>query len=129
MLMKVVNCDYCDKIESVELANQIRSQLIDMTGINDNHPLVLNMNDDLNLIEEQQWSSITFGQNYHENIIGQQLEFYHLQSVQFMGFKSDSFKQYSSVTISDLGQLKVLIFDSVSCRDVKSLTLTSMIIN
>lgn len=126
--MKVVNRDYCDIVESIVLADQIRSHLIDMTGINDNHPLVLNMNDDLDRVKKEKWSSITFCQNYLADITSLQLELDDLQSVQFMVFKSESFKQCPSVTISDLGQLKVLIFDSVSCQDVKSLTLKSMII-
>ena len=113
-------------LESIELFNQIIPFVIQIDNdIVDDNPLVIENEDDISKLNDKNWSSILVKEGLFRfmeyDLI---LNYYH--HVQFIHIQNDSFKTISSLTISNLPELKLLVFEKNSFYETRRLTLSSI---
>ena len=116
---------FSSSLESIELANQIISFVIQWSNDIVDNPLVLENEDDYAKLNDKNWSSIIVKEGLFEEM-GDELILNDYPHVQFIHFQIKSFKYISSLTISNLPELKFLIIEDNSFRDTTSLTLSSI---
>ena len=121
--MKKVWYLFYSSIESIELVNQI---LPDIKQIkNDDNPLVIENEDDFGKLNDNKWSSILVKEGLF-NEMRDALIMNDYPHVQFIHIQEDSFQNISSLTISNLPELKLLTFEGYSFYSTTSMTLSSI---
>ena len=124
-MMKVWYLFY-SSLESIELANQIIPHVIQLSNdIIDDNPLVIENEDDYAKLNDKNWSSIIVKEGLFK-VMEDELILNDYPHVQFIHFQDYSFQNISSLTISNLPELKLLIFEYVSFRETTSLILLSI---
>ena len=121
-MMKVFHSFYCS-LESIELVNQIIPHVMQVE--NDDNPLVLENEDDFAKLTDNNWSSITVKERLFKEM-RDELILNDYPHVQFIHIQRKSFKNISSLTISNLPELKLLIFEIYSFYKTTSLILSSI---
>ena len=120
-MMKVWYLFY-SSLDSIELVNQILPHVIQIE--NDDNPLVIENEDDYGKLNDKNWSSIIVKEGLKEMEDEWILNDY--PHVQFIHIQGESFKNISSLTISNLPELKYLAFEDCSFWSTTSLTLSSI---
>ena len=116
---------FYSSLESTELANQIIPHVIQWSNdIADNNPLVIENENDYGKLNDKNWSSIMNGGSFNGMKRGLLLNDY--SHVQFIHLQEESFKNVSSLTISNLSELKLLVFENKSFSETTSLSLSSI---
>ena len=109
-MMKVWNLFY-SSLESIELANQILPHVIQLSNdIVDDNPLVIENEDDFDKLNDKNWSSIIVKEGLFEKM-EDELRLNDYPHIQFIHIQRESFQNISSLTISNLPELKLLIFE------------------
>ena len=121
-MMKVWYLFY-SSLESTELVNQIIPHIKQIED--DDNPLVIENEDDFGKLNDKTWSSIIVKEGLFEEMRNEWIlnDYPH---VQFIHILRESFKNISSLTISNLPELKLLIFEDNTFHDTTSLTLSSI---
>ena len=122
-MMKVWYLFY-SSIESIELVSQILPHIKQIE--NDDNPLVIENEDDYGKLNNKNWSSIIVKEELFEEM-RDELILHDYPHVQFIHIQGGSFKNISSLTISNLPELKLLIFGDRSFYSTTSLTLSSIL--
>ena len=113
-------------LESIELVNQIIPHIIQWSNdIVDDNPLVIENEDDFGKLNDKNWSSIIVKEGLF-NEMRDELIMNDYPHVQFIHIQEDSFKAISSLNISNLPELKLLVFEDKSFRYTTSVTLSSI---
>ena len=110
-------------LESIELFNQIIPHINQIE--NDDNPLVIENEDDYAKLNDKNWSSIIVKEGLLEEM-EDELILNDYPHVQFIHIQRRSFQNISSLTISNLPELKLLIFEYNSFCETTSLTLSSI---
>ena len=110
-------------LESIELVNQILPHIKQVE--NDDNPLVIENEDDYAKLNDKNWSSIIVKEGLF-NEMEDELILNDYPHVQFIHIQRGSFETISSLTISNLLELKLLIFEDCSFRETTNLTLSSI---
>ena len=121
-MMKVWYLFY-SSLESIELVSQIIPHIKQIE--NDDNPLVIENEDDYAKLNDKNWSSIIVKERLFEEM-RDELILNDYPHVQFIHIQEDSFKNISSLTISNLLELKYLVFEDGSFQYTTSLTLSSI---
>ena len=116
-------CLFYSSLESIELVNGILPHIKQIK--NDDNPLVIENEDDFGKLNDKNWSSILVKEGLF-NEMEDELILNDYPHVQFIHIQRDSFKVISSLTISNLPELKLLVFEDGSFYDTTSLTLSSI---
>ena len=117
---------FSSSLESIELANQIIPFVIQWSNdIVDDNPLVLENEDDYAKLSDKNWSSIIVKEGLFEEMRNE-LMLNNYPHVQFIHIQIESYKAISSLTISNLPELKYLIFEYGSFYWTTSVTLSSI---
>ena len=117
---------FSSSVESIELFNQIIPHVIQLSNdIVDDNPLIIENEDDYGKLSDKNWSSIIvkeglFIRRRNKLILN---DYPH---VQFIHIQVDSFKNISSLTMSNLPELICLIIEDCSFEETNSLTLSSI---
>ena len=114
---------FSSSLESIELAKQITTH-IRQIDIDDN-PLILENEDDYAKLSDKNWSSIIVKEGLFEEMRNE-LMLNNYPHVQFIHIQIESYKAISSLTISNLPELKYLIFEYGSFYWTTSVTLSSI---
>ena len=124
-MMKVWYLFY-SSLESIESANQILPHVIQLSNdIVDDNPLVIENEDDFGKLNDNNWISIIVKERLFEEM-EDELIMNDYTHVQFIHIQEDSFKNISSLTISNLPKLKFLIIEDNSFYETTNLTLSSI---
>ena len=124
-MMKVWYLFY-SSLESIELFNQIIPNVIQIENdIVDDNPLAIENEDDFCKLNDKNWSSIIVKEGLFEEIRNE-LILNDYPHIQFIHIQEYSFKNISSLSISNLPELKFLIFENGSFWYTTSLTLSSI---
>ena len=91
----------------------------------DDNPLVIENEDDYAKLNDKNWSSITVKEGLCKEM-RDELILNDYPHVQFIHIQGGSFKNISSLTISNLSELKLLIVEEYSFYSTTSLTLSSI---
>ena len=91
----------------------------------DDNPLVIENEDDYVKLNDKNWSSITVKEKLFEEM-KDKLILNDYPHVQFIHIQERSFKNISSLTISNLPELKLLIFEDWSFSSTTNFTLSSI---
>ena len=91
----------------------------------DDNPLVIENEDDYAKLNDNNWSSIIVKEGLFKEM-RDELILNDYPHVQFIHIQEDSFKNISSLNISNLPELKYLVFDNVSFSETTNLTLSSI---
>ena len=124
-MMKVWYLFY-SSLESIELFNQILPHVIQLSNdIVDDNPLIIENEDEYGKLSDKNWSSIIvkeglFIRRRNKLILN---DYPH---VQFIHIQERSFETISSLTISNLPELKFLVFEYGSFYETTSLNLSSI---
>ena len=110
-------------LESTELVNQILPQTKQID--NDDNPLIIDNEDDYAKLNDKNWSSITVKEGLFKEM-NDELILNDYPHIQFIHILRESFKNISSLTISNLPELKLLVFEDSSFYSTTSLTLSSI---
>ena len=121
-MMKVWYLFY-SSLESTELVNQILPHIKQIES--DDNPLVIENEDDYAKLNDKNWSSIIVKEGLLEEM-EDELILNDYPHVQFIHIQIESFKNISSLTISNLPELKYLAFEDCSFYKTTSLTLSSI---
>ena len=121
-MMKVWYLFY-SSLESTELVNQIIPHIKQIE--NDDNPLVIENEDDYAKLNDKNWSSIIVKEGLFEEMRNE-LILNDYPHVQFIHIQEDSFKNISSLTISNLPELKYLAFEDCSFWSTTNLILSSI---
>ena len=121
-MMKVWYLFY-SSIESIELVNQIIPHIKQIE--NDDNPLVIETEDDYDKLNDKNWSSIIVKEGLFEEM-RDELILNDYPHVQFIHIQEDSFETISSLTISNLPELRLLVFEDSSFYSTTSLILSSI---
>ena len=121
-MMKVWYLFY-SSLESTEIVNQIIPHIKQIED--DDNPLVIENEDDFGKLNDKNWSSIIVKEGLFEEMRNE-LILNDYPHIQFIHIQEDSFKNISSLTISNLPELKLLVFEYGSFCDTPSLTLSSI---
>ena len=121
-MMKVWYLFY-SSIESIELVSQIIPHIKQIE--NDDNPLVIENEDDYGKLNDKNWSSIIVKEELFEEM-RDELILNDYPHVQFIHIQERSFSIISSLTISNLSELKLLIFEDYSFYFTTSFTLSSI---
>ena len=92
----------------------------------DDNILVIENEDDFGKLNDKNWSSIIVKEELFEEM-EDELILNDYPHVQFIHIQGGSFKNISSLTISNLPELKLLIFGDRSFYSTTSLTLSSIL--
>ena len=103
-MMKVWYLFY-SSLESTELVNQIIPHIKQIED--DDNPLVIENEDDFGKLNDKNWSSIIVKEGLLEEM-EDELILNDYPHVQFIHFQESSFENISSLTISNLPELKLL---------------------
>ena len=109
-MMKVWYLFY-SSLESIELVNQIIPHIKQIE--NDDNPLVIENEDDYAKLNDKNWSSIIVKEELFEEM-EDELILNDYSHVQFIHIQGRSFKNISSLNISNLPELKYLAFEDCS---------------
>ena len=124
-MMKVWYLFY-SSLESIELFNQIIPFVIQIDNdIVDDNPLVIENEDDISKLNDKNWSSIIVKEGLF-NEMRDALILNDYPHVQFIHIQKHSFESISSLTISNLPELKLLTFEGDSYKETTSVTLESI---
>ena len=124
-MMKVWYLFY-SSLESIESANQIIPHVIQLSNdIVDDNPLVIENEDDFGKLNDKNWSSIIVKEGLF-NEMKDELIMNDYPHVQFIHIQEDSFKAISSLTISNLPELKLLVFEDRLFYSTTSVILSSI---
>ena len=121
-MMKVWYLFY-SSLESTELVNQIIPHIKQIED--DDNPLVIENEDDFGKLNDKNWSSIIVKEGLFKEM-RDELILNDYPHVQFIHIQEDSFKNISSLTISNLPELIFLIVESGSLDETTNLTLSSI---
>ena len=91
----------------------------------DDNPLVIENEDDYAKLNDKNWSSIIVKEGLFEEM-EDELILNDYPHVQFIHIQKESFKVISSLTISNLPELKLLVFENYSFYWTTNLTLSSI---
>ena len=117
---------FSSSLESIELANQIIPFVIQWSNdIVDDNPLVIESEDDYAKLNDKTWSNITVKEGLFEEM-RDELILNDYSHVQFIHIQRESYKAISSLTISNLPELKFLIIEDNSFYWTTSVTLSSI---
>ena len=114
---------FYSSLDSIELANQILPHIKQVE--NDDNPLVIENEDDYAKLNDKNWSSITVKEGLFKEM-RDELILNDYPHVQFIHFQIKSFKNISSLTISNLPELKLLVFEDSSLCITTIFTLSSI---
>ena len=92
----------------------------------DDNPLVIENEDDYAKLNDKNWSSIIVTKELFEEM-RDELILNDYSHVQFIHIQVDSFKNISSLTISNLPELICLIIEDCSFEETTDLTLSSIL--
>ena len=94
-------------------------------NIVDNNPLVINNNYNYTKLNDKNWSSIIVKERMFKRMKDELIlnEYPHIQ---FIHIQRESFKNISNLTISNLPELKSIVFEDNSFNYTTSLTLSSI---
>ena len=120
--MRVLYLFY-SSLDSTELVNQIIPHIKQIED--DDNPLVIENEDDFGKLNDKNWSSIIVKEGLF-NEMEDELILNDYPHVQFIHIQIGSFENISSLTISDLPELKLLIFEYESFRYTTIFTLSSI---
>ena len=121
-MMKVWYLFY-SSLESIELVNQFLPHIKQIES--DDNPLVIENEDDFAKLNDKNWSSIIVKEGLFEEM-RDELIMNDYPHIQFIHIQEDSFKNISSLTISNLPKLEFLISEWDSFKETTSLTLSSI---
>ena len=121
-MMKVWYLFY-SSLESIELVNQIIPHIKQIED--DDNPLVIEYGCDYAKLNDKNWSSIIVKEDLF-NEMEDELIMIDYPHVQFIHIQEGSFKNISSLTISNLPELKLLVFENSSFEYTTNLTLSSI---
>ena len=121
-MMKVWYLFY-SSLDSIELANQILPHIKQIES--DDNPLVLENEDDYDKLSDKNWSSIIVKERVFEEMRNE-LILKNYQHIQFIHIQRESFERISNMTISNLPELKSIVFEDNSFWSTRSLTLSSI---
>ena len=121
-MMKVWYLFY-SSLESIELVNQFLPHIKQIED--DDNPLVIENEDDFGKLNDKNWSSIIVKEGLFKEM-RDELILNDYPHVQFIHIQRESFKNISSLTISNLPELKLLIFEYESFRYTTIFTLSSI---
>ena len=117
---------FSSSLESIELANQIIPFVIQWSNdIVDDNPLVIENEDDYAKLNDKNWSSITVKEGLFKEM-NDELILNDYPHIQFIHIQIESFKNISSLTISNLPELKLLVFEYGSFHSTTSVILSSI---
>ena len=105
----------------MELANQILPHIKQIE--NDYNPLVIENEDDYGKLNDKNWSSITVEEELFEEMRNE-LMLNDYPHVQFIHIQRESFQNISGLTISNLPELRLLVFEDSSFREAANVTLS-----
>ena len=113
-------------LESIELVNQILPHVIQWSNdIIDDNPLVIENEDDYAELTDKNWSSIIVKEELFEEI-EDELILNDYPHIQFIHIQRESFKTITNLTISNLPELKLLVFEDESFYVTTIFTLSSI---
>ena len=115
---------FYSSLESIELVNQILPHIKQIE--NDDNPLVLENENDYDKMNDKNWSSIIVKEGLF-NEMRDELILNDYPRVQFIHIQEDSFENISSLTISNLSELKYLTIENHSFSSTTIVTLSSII--
>ena len=117
---------FYSSLESIESANQILPHVIQLSNdIVDDNPLVIENEDDYGKLNDKNWSSIIVKEGLFKEM-RDELILNDYPHVQFIHIQRDTFEIIPSLTITNLPELKFLIFEYNSFYKTTSLTLSSI---
>ena len=93
---------------------------------NDDNPLVIENEDDYGKLNDKNWSSIIVKEELFEEM-RDELILNDYPHVQFIHIQEEAFKNITSLTISNLSELKYLTIENGSFSSTTSVTLSSII--
>ena len=114
---------FYSSLESIELFNQIIPHIKQIE--NDDNPLVIENEDEYAKLNDKNWSSIIVKYRLFKEM-RDELILNDYPHVQFIHIQEDSLTNISSLTISNLPELKLLIFEYNSFYETTSVTLSSI---
>ena len=121
-MMKVWYLFY-SSLESIELVNQIIPHIKQIED--DDNPLVIENEDDFGKLNDKNWSSIIVKEGLFEEM-RDELILNDYPHVQFIHIQRESFQNISGLTISNLPELRLLVFEDSSFSLTTSVTLSSI---
>ena len=121
-MMKVWYLFY-SSLESTELVNQIIPHIKQIED--DDNPLVIENEDDFGKLNDKNWSSIIVKEGLFKEMRNE-LILNDYPHIQFIHIQEDLFKNISSLTISNLPELKFLIIKDNSFYSTTSVILLSI---
>ena len=92
----------------------------------DDNPLIIENEDDFGKLNDKTWSSIIVKEELFKEM-RDELILNDYPHVQFIHIQVDSFKNISSLTMSNLPELICLIIEDCSFEETNSLTLSSIL--
>ena len=115
---------FYSSLESIELVNQILPHIKQIE--NDDNPLVLENENDYDKMNDKNWSSIIVKEGLFKEM-RDELILNDYPHVQFIHIQEEAFKNITSLTISNLSELKYLTIENGSFSSTTSVTLSSII--
>ena len=115
---------FYSSLDSIELANQILPQIKQIE--NNDNPLVLENENDYDKMNDKNWSSIIVKEGLYKEM-NDELILNDYPHVQFIHIQEEAFKNITSLTISNLSELKYLTIENGSFSSTTSVTLSSII--
>lgn len=111
-------------LESTELATQILPYTILLPEtISDDNPLVINSNENINMLQEKNWSSIIVNEALLTNMKGE-LALCDYSHVQFIMIQEQSLRSISKLIIQNLPELQFILTEELSFKNVNSFKLS-----
>ena len=114
---------FSSSIDSIELVSQIIPHIKQIE--NDDNPLVIENEDDYAKLNDKNWSSITVNDSLFDEV-NTELIMNNYPHVQFIHIQRGSFETISSLTISNLPEMMLLVFEDESFHFTTSVTLSSI---
>ena len=110
-------------LESIELVNYIHPLIIQID--NDNNPLVITSDEDFDQLKNNSWTNITVNKDILETMKDELIlnDYPHVQCIYI---KKNSFTRISSLTISNLPELRSVIVERDCFSDTTSVVLSSI---
>ena len=115
---------FYSSLESIELVNQILPHIKQIE--NDDNPLVLENENDYDKMNDKNWSSIIVKEGLYKEM-NDELILNDYPHVQFIHIQEEAFKNITSLTISNLSELKYLTIENGSFSSTTIVTLSSII--
>ena len=115
---------FYSSLDSIQLFNQILPHIKQIE--NDDSPLVIENEDDYAKLNDKNWSSITVKKELFKEM-RDELILNDYPHVQFIHIQGESFQTISSLTISNLPELKFLVFEYHSFSSTTSVILSCIL--